>query len=177
MLPPSVSTRERCRRGRYLASKRGVGYGPTMPQDVPFQGVVGRTLEESTPWWPPLATAPAGAPNVVVVLLDDVGYAQLGCYGSDIATPAVDRLARDGLRYSNCHTAARCSPTRACRLSGRNHHSNGMARIAEMAQGFPGYDATIPHANGFLSEILLDSHYATFALGKWHLTPAHETTM
>jgi arylsulfatase A-like enzyme len=148
-----------------------------MPQDVPFEGVVGRTLEDSTPWWPPLPRAPEGAPNVLVVLLDDVGYAQFGCYGSDIATPTIDRLARDGLRYSNFHTTALCSPTRACLLSGRNHHSNGMARIAEMAQGFPGYDATIPHANGFLSEILRGAEYATYALGKWHLTPAHETTM
>jgi arylsulfatase A-like enzyme len=152
-------------------------YVPGMPQDGPFQGVVGRTLEESTPWWPPVPRAPEGAPNVVVVLLDDVGYGQLGCYGSDISTPTFDRLARDGLRYSNFHTTALCSPTRACLLSGRNHHSNGMARIAEMAQGFPGYDATIPHANGFLSEILLGQQYATFAVGKWHLTPAHETTM
>jgi arylsulfatase len=148
-----------------------------MPQDVPFQGVIGRTLEDSTPWWPPMPQPPAGAPNVVVVLLDDVGYAQFGCYGSDIRTPTFDRLAAAGLRYSNFHTTALCSPTRACLLSGRNHHTNGMARIAEMAQGFPGYDATIPRANGFLSEVLLGEQYATFAVGKWHLTPAHETTM
>ena len=76
-----------------------------------FQGVAGRTLEESTPWWPPLPAAPQGAPNVVLVLLDDVGYAQFGCYGSDIATPTFDRLAAGGLRYSNFHTTALCSPT------------------------------------------------------------------
>ena len=147
-----------------------------MPQDVPYEGVVGRTLDDSTPWWPPLPSAPDGAPNVVVVLLDDVGYAQFGCYGSDIATPTFDRLARDGLRYSNFHTTALCSPTRACLLTGRNHHSNGMGRIVEFAQGFPGYDATIPKANGMLSEVLREAGYANFAVGKWHLTPAPEMT-
>jgi arylsulfatase A-like enzyme len=145
-----------------------------MPQDIPYEGVIGRTLDDSTPWWPPLPSAPSGAPNVVVVLLDDVGYAQLGCYGSDVATPTFDRLAASGLRYSNFHTTALCSPTRACLLTGRNHHTNGMARISEFAQGFPGYDAVVPKANGFLSEILLGHGYATFCLGKWHLTPAFE---
>ena len=148
-----------------------------MPSDQPYEGVVGRTLAESTPWWPDLPSAPDGAPNVVMVLLDDVGYAQFGCYGSDIATPTFDGLAANGLRYSNFHTTALCSPTRACLLTGRNHHTNGMARIVEFAAGFPGYDATIPKENGFLSEILLRNGYATFAVGKWHLTPATEMTM
>ncbi len=138
----------------------------------PFGGTVGRTFDDSTSWWPPLPSAPDGAPNVVVVLLDDVGYAQLGPYGSDISTPTFDRLASRGLRYANYHTTALCSPTRACLLTGRNHHSNGMARVAELAAGFPGYNATIPKENGFLSEILRDAGYATFAVGKWHLTPA-----
>ena len=142
-----------------------------------FEGVIGRTYEESEGWWPPVPSAPEGAPNVVIVLLDDVGYAQLGCYGSDIATPCFDRLAGEGHRYSNFHTTALCSPTRACLLTGRNHHSNGMARIVEFAAGFPGYNATIPHENGFLSEILVRNGYATFAVGKWHLTPASEMTM
>ncbi|HVV38379.1 MAG TPA: arylsulfatase [Acidimicrobiales bacterium] len=142
-----------------------------------FEGKVGRYLEESEPWWPPIDEPPAGSPNVVVVLLDDVGYAQFGCYGSDIATPTFDRLAAGGLRYSNFHTTALCSPTRACLLSGRNHHSNGMGRIVEVAAGFPGYNATIPKENGFLSEILLETGYATFAVGKWHLAPATEMTM
>ncbi len=137
-----------------------------------FEGVAGRTLDESTPWWPPLPTAPAGAPNVVVVLLDDVGYSQFGCYGSTIATPTFDRLAAAGLRYSNFHTTALCSPTRACLLTGRNHHRNGMGRIVEFASGFPGYDATMPKANGMVSEILVRNGYATFAVGKWHLAPA-----
>jgi arylsulfatase A-like enzyme len=143
----------------------------------PFEGVIGRTFEDSTPWWPPLPRAPEGAPNVVLILLDDVGYAQIGPYGSDISTPRFADLAANGLRYSNFHTTSLCSPTRAALLTGRNHHSNGMGRIVELSSGFPGYDATIPKSNGFLSEILLRNHYATFAVGKWHLTPATETTM
>ena len=139
-----------------------------------FEGVVGRTYEDSTPWWPPLPRGPEGAPNVVLVVLDDVGYAQLGCYGSDIATPTFDRLAGRGVRYSNFHTTALCSPTRACLLTGRNHHASGMGRIVEFSAGFPGYDATMPKANGMLSEILLRAGYATFAVGKWHLAPSDE---
>jgi arylsulfatase len=142
-----------------------------------FEGVVGRTFEESKAWWPPLPKAPEGAPNVLIVLLDDVGYAQFGCYGSDIATPTFDRLAANGLRYSNFHTTSLCSPTRACLMTGRNHHANGMARIADFPSGFPGYDAVIPKENGFLPEILLGQHYATWAVGKWHLTPTTEVSM
>ena len=141
-----------------------------------FEGTIGRTYAESTAWWPARDRAPEGAPNVVVVRLDDVGYAQFGCYGSDIATPTFDRLAASGRRYANHHTTALCSPTRACLLTGRNHHSNGMARVVELAAGFPGYNATIPKENGFLSEILLRNGYATMAVGKWHLTPATEMT-
>ncbi len=148
-----------------------------MPFEQPYEGVVGRTMEESKPWWPPLKQAPEGAPNIVVVLLDDVGYAQFGCYGSDIATPTFDRLAADGLRFSNFHTTALCSPTRACLLTGRNHHTNGMARVVEFAAGFPGYDATVPKDSGFLPEVLLEAGYATYAVGKWHLAPAPEMAL
>ncbi len=150
--------------------------GSNVPADEPYQGTVGRTFEESTPWWPELDHGPAGAPNVVVVLLDDVGYAQYGCYGSDIATPTFDRLAAGGLRYSNFHTTSLCSPTRAALLTGRNHHTNGMGRIVEFASGFPGYDARIPKTNGFISAMLRAEGYATFALGKWHIAPAGEMT-
>lgn len=139
-----------------------------------FGGVIGRTFADSTAAWPPLERAREGSPNIVVVLLDDVGYAQFGCYGSDIATPTFDRLAAGGLRYSNYHTTALCSPTRACLLTGRNHHASGMARVVELSSGFPGYDSTIQPENGFLPEILLANGYATFALGKWHLAPATE---
>ena len=143
----------------------------------PFEGKIGRTFEESTSWWPALPKSPDGAPNIVVVVLDDVGYAQLGCYGSDLATPTFDRLAAGGLRYANFHTTSLCSPTRACLLTGRNHHANGMGRIADFSSGFPGYDAVIPKENGFLSEILREQHYATYAVGKWHLAPMTEISM
>jgi len=142
-----------------------------------FGGVIGRTFEDSTAWWPELPQPPEDAPNVVIVVLDDVGYAQVGCYGSNIDTPCFDGLAANGLRFANFHTTSLCSPTRAALLTGRNHHSNGMARVAELASGFPGYDAVIPKENGFLSEMLRLNHYATFAVGKWHLTPAPEQTM
>jgi arylsulfatase len=139
-----------------------------------FGGVIGRHYWESTPHWPEPRRAPDDAPNVLLVVLDDVGFAQLGCFGSDIDTPALDRLAAAGLRYTNFHTTALCSPTRSCLLTGRNHHSNGMGRIIELATGFPGYNARIPRQNGFLSELLVPHGYAAWAIGKWHLTPEDE---
>jgi arylsulfatase len=142
-----------------------------------FEGIIGRDWRESTPWWPPEPTVPARAPNVLLVVLDDVGYAQLGCYGSDIATPVIDGLAADGVRLANFHTTALCSPTRSCLLTGRNHHRNGMARVADLAVGYPGYWGMIPRENGFLSEILRSHGYATYAVGKWHLTPEDEINM
>ena len=140
-----------------------------------FRGVIGRTWSESTPWWPPEPSVPDGAPNVVMVVLDDVGYAQLGCYGSDIETPVIDALAAEGVRLANFHTTALCSPTRACLLTGRNHHSNGMGRIAELSTGYPGYWGRIPRSNGLLSEMLARAGYVPVAVGKWHLTPDDET--
>jgi len=112
-----------------------------------------------------------------LIVLDDVGFAQLGCYGSEIATPNIDRLAASGLRLANFHTTALCSPTRACLLTGRNHHRSGMGRIADLAVGFPGDWGRPPRDNGFLSEILRVNGYATYAVGKWHLTPDDETNM
>ncbi len=145
-----------------------------MRRDDQFGGVIGRYHDQSSPWWPEPDRAPSGSPNVVIVVLDDVGFAQLGCFGSNIATPTFDGLAADGLRYTSFHTTALCSPTRSCVLTGRNHHSNGMGRVIEIASGYPGYNARIPFANGFLSEILVDQGYATYAIGKWHLTPEDE---
>jgi len=114
---------------------------------------------------------------VALVVLDDVGFAQLGCYGSDIATPTIDRLAQGGVRLANFHTTALCSPTRACLLTGRNHHRSGMGRVADLASGFPGYWGSPPKENGYLSEILRANGYASYAVGKWHLTPEDETSM
>jgi len=137
----------------------------------PFPGVIGRTAERSEPAWPALRRARKGSPNVMLIVLDDMGYGQLGCYGSPIRTPNIDRLAEGGLSYSNCHTTPLCSPTRSCLLTGRNHHSNGVAAVIDMATGFPGSHGIIPFENGFLSEILQLNGYNTYALGKWHLTP------
>jgi arylsulfatase len=113
---------------------------------------------------------------VLFIVLDDTGFGQLGCYGSPIATPHLDALAADGLRYNNMHTTALCSPSRSCILTGRNHHSNGMSCITEGSTGYPGGNGYIPFENGMLSEILLKRGYNTYALGKWHLTPAEATS-
>ncbi len=142
-----------------------------------FGGRIGRDWRDSTPWWPDAPSAPAGSPNVVLVVLDDVGFAQLGCYGSDIETPTIDALAAGGLRFANFHTTSLCSPTRACLLTGRNHHRSSMGRVADLAVGFPGYFGRPPRENGYLSEILRERGYATYAVGKWHLTPEDETSM
>ena len=115
-------------------------------------------------------------PNVVIVVLDDLGFAQLGCYGSDVATPNIDALAGGGLRYNAFHVTAICSSTRACVLTGRNHHSVGMGFIPEMPLRYPGYSGRIPRSAGTLPRLLRDAGYGTFAVGKWHLTPRFEMT-
>jgi len=142
-----------------------------------FKGTIGRYHWQSEPWWPDDPRPPDGAPNVLLVLLDDVGFAQLGCYGSDIDTPNLDALAAGGLRYTNFHTTALCSPTRACVLTGRNHHAVGMGRIVDLAMGFPGYDARIPRTTPMLPALLTPHGYAAYAVGKWHLTPEAEEHM
>lgn len=139
-----------------------------------FNGVIGRTVDQSEPAWPEPRRAKEGAPNVLFIVLDDTGFGQLGCYGSPINTPNIDSLAENGLRYNNMHTTALCSPTRTCILTGRNHHSNGMSCITEASTGYPGGNGYIPFENGFLSEMLLEHGYNTYAIGKWHLTPADQ---
>ncbi|MFG2729458.1 arylsulfatase [Streptomyces canus] len=141
-----------------------------------FPGVIGRTTDESTPAWPQPVRAVPGAPNVLMIVLDDTGYGQLGCYGSPIRTPNLDALAADGLLYNNMHTTALCSPSRSCVMTGRNHHANGMAAITELATGYPGYNGQIPFENGMLSEMLVQHGYNTYMVGKWHLMPSeHES--
>jgi arylsulfatase A-like enzyme len=142
-----------------------------------FGGRIGRDWRDSEPWWPTEPSPPEGAPNIVLIVLDDVGFAQLGCYGSDIATPSIDRIAAGGIRLANFHTTSLCSPTRVCLLTGRNHHRSGMGRVADLAMGYPGYWGKPPKENGYLSEILRSHGFATYAVGKWHLTPEDETHM
>ncbi|MEW6130437.1 MAG: arylsulfatase [Acidobacteriota bacterium] len=140
------------------------------------KGVIGRTYKESKPEWNLPAKAPQGAPNVIYLVLDDVGFAQLGCYGSEIQTPNLDKLAAGGLRYNNFHTTALCSPSRACLLTGHNHHANHFGVVAEAATGYPGYDGRMPRSQATIAEILKQSGYATFYVGKWHQAPPDETS-
>ena len=143
------------------------------PSGEPFGGVIARTAQDSTPWWPP-SRIPKSAPNVVTIVLDDTGFAHLGCYGSTLATPNIDAIAAKGLRYTGFHTTALCSPTRACLLTGRNHHAVGMRAISNFDTGFPNMRGSIPRTAATLSEVLRDNGYATYAAGKWHLAPMAE---
>ena len=139
-----------------------------------FQGRIGRTILESTPHWPAAAEAPSGAPNILVVLLDDTGFSDFGCYGSPIRTPTIDRLAAEGLRYTGLHTTAMCSTTRAAMLTGRNPHSVGVGSLANFDSGYPGYRGKIRREAGTIAEILHPHGYRNYMIGKWHVTPLTE---
>jgi arylsulfatase A-like enzyme len=144
----------------------------------PYQGVVGRTLAESKEWWPEPVKAPAGAPNVVWILIDDVGFGAAGTFGGLINTPTFDSLAANGLRYTNFHTCAICAPTRSALLTGRNSasvHESGFSHTV-MSAGFPGWDGRIPSTAGTIAAILRDNGYNTFAVGKYGVTPDEEAT-
>ncbi|MXX46846.1 MAG: arylsulfatase [Chloroflexi bacterium] len=143
-----------------------------MNQQEEFGGVIGRTFRESEPWWPELPTAPQDRPNVVIILFDDTGFSHLGCYGSTIATPNIDRLAANGLRFTNFHVTALCSPTRASLLTGRNHHAVGMRSISSYDPGYPNMRGAVSRNAATMAEMLRDENYATFAVGKWHLNPS-----
>jgi len=149
--------------------------GHEHPSGERFEGKIGRTVAESTPWWP-TPPLPQGSPDVVVVVLDDAGFSHFGCYGSTIDTPNIDRLAGNGLRFTSFHTTALCSPTRACLLTGRNPHAVQMRGISNMDSGFPNMRGAIPPSAATLAELLRAHGYATFATGKWHLAPMSECT-
>ena len=134
--------------------------------------VIGETLADSTPWWP---EAPPRRPNVVIVLMDDVGFSDFGCYGSEIDTPVIDGLAAEGLRYTGFHTTAMCSTTRAALLTGRNHHDVGMGCLANFDSGFPGYRGKIAADVPTLAEVLRPHGYRNYLVGKWHATNLTET--
>jgi arylsulfatase A-like enzyme len=145
-----------------------------LPPALPiFAGKIGNNYKQSVPDFRPALPpdAPSGAPNIVVIVLDDVGYGQLGAYGGPIDTPNIDKLAASGLQYTNFHTTALCSPSRAALLTGRNHHSVAMAAITEAATGYPGNYGSIPKSAATIAEVLKQNGYNTMALGKWHLAP------
>jgi arylsulfatase len=147
----------------------------TLPHATPpFEGELGRLFADSTPRRLTSPTAPAGAPNVIVILLDDVGFGSCSTFGGPVPTPALDRVAATGLRYNQFHTTALCSPTRAALLTGRNHHSVHMGGITEIANSFPGYDSAIPPEAATVAQVLRMSGYSTGCFGKWHLTPSWE---
>lgn len=145
--------------------------------EPPFKGKIGRTYKESQPDKIPVTRAPAGAPNVLLVLIDDVGYGAWSTFGGQIPTPSLDRLAKMGLRYTRFHTTALCAPTRAALLTGRNHHSAGTGVITEMGTAFPGYSGQIPKSTAAVSEMLRQHGYSTAWIGKNHNVPDWETSI
>ena len=160
------------------APQQTVPTGPAIPfATAPFAGVTGRLVGESEPSRPEVPLPSPDAPNIVLVLLDDVGFGTCGTFGGPVPTPALDRVAANGLRFNQFHTTALCSPTRAAMLTGRNHHAVHMGNIPEGASGFPGYDCIIPKEAATVAEILRQYGYSTGAFGKWHVTPAHEQTL
>ncbi|HTT92993.1 MAG TPA: arylsulfatase [Acidimicrobiales bacterium] len=146
---------------------------------VPFRGSINVDIRDSEPDWAPFEPprAPAGAPNILYIVLDDVGFSAMSCYGGPIETPNIDRVANAGVRYTQWHTTALCSPTRSCLLTGRNHTRNSMACITEAATGFPNASGTIPPENGMLSEVLGERGWNTYMVGKWHLCPTDEMNL
>ncbi len=144
-----------------------------------FKGKISPDIRDSVPDWDPYLApkAPEGAPNVLILAWDDLGFATMDIYGGPVECPAMRRIAERGVVFSNFHTTALCSPTRASLLTGRNATSNGMATIAEFSSGFPGISTRIPFGNGFISEVLAEHGYNTYCVGKWHLTPGEEINL
>jgi arylsulfatase len=141
-----------------------------------FKGKIGRTYAESQEWYPEAKKAKPGTPNVIIILLDDVGYSQIGSYGGLIQTPNIDALAADGLRYNNFHTTALCSPTRASLMAARNPHRIGFGSHALTAMGFPGYNGITPESAKSLVNDFQHAGFTTYALGKWDHTPLTEVS-
>ncbi|MBM4293929.1 MAG: arylsulfatase [Deltaproteobacteria bacterium] len=153
------------------------GLAETLPLPEPkFKGKIGKTYKDSVPDFPKPLQAPKDAPNVLLIILDDVGFGHAGTFGGPIPTPTLDRLAANGLRYNQFHTTALCSPTRAALLTGRNHHSVGVGNIMEFGTGFPGYNSIMPKSAATVAEILKQHGFNTAAFGKWHMTPDWETS-
>ena len=141
---------------------------------LPFGGVIEESYKDSTPYWPPPVVPPKGAPNILLIMTDDAGYGVSSTFGGVIPTPTMDRVAKAGLRYTQFHTTALCSPTRAALITGRNHHSAGFGVIGEMSTGFPGYDSVITPDKATIGQVLKGNGYATSWFGKNHNTPSYQ---
>jgi arylsulfatase A-like enzyme len=152
--------------GRYL---------PNPPTQ--FGGQIGLSATDSKPYWPPQVAPPKGAPNILLIMTDDAGYGVAGTFGGVIPTPNLDRIAKMGLRYTQFHSTALCSPTRAALITGRNHHAVGFGVVAEQATGYPGYDSDLGVDNATIGEILKDNGYSTSWFGKNHNTPSYQYSL
>ncbi len=151
--------------------------GKELPQPDPrFGGVIKEKASESKAWWAPRVVPPKGAPNILLIMTDDSGFGAPGTFGGVVPTPALDRIAKAGLRYTNFHSTSLCSPSRAALITGRNHHVAGFGVVGEIATGFPGYDSVIRKENGTIGAILKDNGYATSWFGKDHNTPFYQST-
>jgi len=151
--------------------------GKQLPPPTPnFGGVIKDTASESQPWWAPRIVPPKGAPNVLLIMTDDQGFGAPSTFGGVIPTPAMDRIANQGLRFTNFHSTSLCSPTRAALITGRNHHSVGAGVVGEIATGYPGYDSIIPVEKGTIGTILKENGYATSWFGKNHNTPSYQSS-
>src|SRR5499433_1783759 len=159
-------------------AKPSPGTPSVLPRpDFHFSGNVGRTYQDSDPpQFPQPVKAPKGAPNILLILLDDVGFGQFSTFGGGVPSPTMDRLAKEGLRYNHFHTTALCSPTRAALITGRNHHSVASGNITEFATGYPGYNSLVPRSCGTVGEVLRQNGYMTAWIGKNHNTPTWETS-
>ncbi|MGR9371401.1 arylsulfatase [Rhizobium leguminosarum] len=146
------------------------------PPPPPFEGTINLNALQSKQAWPARVVPPRGAPNVLLIITDDVGFGAPSTFGGVIPTPTLDRIAADGLRFTNFHTTSLCSPTRACLITGRNHHSEGFGVISEQATGFPGYDSILPRDTATIGRILLENGFRTSWFGKDHNTPTYQTS-
>jgi arylsulfatase len=159
-----------------LAIVMAMGFVAMAETAQEFKGKIAKSYDESEEWWPEPVRPPKDSPNVIIFLLDDVGFAQVGSFGALIETPNIDRLADNGLRYNNFHTTALCSPSRASLMAGRNPHSIGLGSHALTAMGFPGYNAIVPPSAKSVANYLQEAGYINYALGKWDHTPLYEVS-
>jgi len=160
-----------------FVSSSGVNAQEVLPRPAPkFEGTIGRTTKDSKPDFPKEVSAPKGAPNILLIMTDDVGFGASSPFGGPIDTPTLDRLAANGLRYNQFHTTALCSPTRAALLTGRNHHTNASGVIMEMGTGYPGYNSLMPKSSGTVAEVLRQNGYNTSWYGKNHNVPDWQTS-